>query len=66
MHAVQQVLPKYLSAPQTRPEVIARLERGLLRVPGERAAAFLEPLYRCELQQAVRRWRRPGAHTLLK
>lgn len=53
-HAVQQVLPKYLYAPQTPPEVIARLEREFLRVPGERAAELLEPLYRCDLQQAAR------------
>lgn len=51
---VLEVLPKYLYSPQTPPEVIARLDAEFLAVPGERAAAILEPLYRCDLQQAAR------------
>ncbi|MDP1821607.1 MAG: alpha/beta hydrolase [Archangium sp.] len=53
-HGVLNVLPRYLYAPQTPPEVIARLNAEFLRVPGERAATLLEPLYHCDLQQAAR------------
>jgi pimeloyl-ACP methyl ester carboxylesterase len=53
-HGVLNVLPRFLYAPQTPPDVIARLNSEFLRVPGERAAALLEPLYRCDLQQAAR------------
>lgn len=52
--AVRDVLPKYLYAPQTPPEVIARLGREFLRASGDRAAQLLEPLYHCDLQQAAR------------
>jgi pimeloyl-ACP methyl ester carboxylesterase len=51
---VLEVLPKFLYGPKTPREVIDRLNTEFLRVPGERAAAILEPLYRCDLQQAVR------------
>jgi sigma-B regulation protein RsbQ len=56
---VHEVLPRFLYGPQTPPEVIARLTREFLSVPGERAAALLEPLYRCDLQQAARGVRVP-------
>lgn len=51
---MQTVLPKFLYAPETPPEVIARLNAEFLRASGERAAELLEPLYRCDLQQAAR------------
>jgi len=52
--AVRNLLPKFLFAPQTPPEVIARLPSEFLRVPGDRAAQRLEPLYRCDLREAAR------------
>jgi pimeloyl-ACP methyl ester carboxylesterase len=52
--AVENVLPKFLFAPETPPEVIARLSAEFLRASGERAAQLLEPLYQCDLKQAAR------------
>jgi len=53
-NAVHTVLPKFLYAAETPPEIIARLNGEFLRSSGERAAQLLEPLYRCDLQQAAR------------
>jgi pimeloyl-ACP methyl ester carboxylesterase len=53
-HAVLNVLPQYLFAAKTPPDVIARLNAEFLRSTGERAAQLLEPLYGCDLQQAAK------------
>ncbi len=53
-NAVHTVLPKFLYSAETPPEIIARLNGEFLRSSGERAAQLLEPLYRCDLQQAAR------------
>lgn len=53
-NAVRNVLPKFLYTPQTPPELVEQLAVEFLRVPGERAAQLLEPLYRCDLQEAAR------------
>jgi pimeloyl-ACP methyl ester carboxylesterase len=57
--AVEQILPRYLYAPATPPEVIARLAAEFLAHPVELAIAILEPLYRDDYRTAARQLRVP-------
>jgi len=50
--AVERMLPAWLFAPGTPPEVSARLQREFLQRTGEEAAAIIEPLYRFDLRAA--------------
>ena len=52
--AVENVLPKFLFATATPPEVRARLMREFLERTGEEGAALLEPLYRHDLAADAR------------
>lgn len=47
--AVERVLPQFLFAAGTPPEVRARLQREFLERSGDEGAALLEPLYRVDL-----------------
>lgn len=47
--AVERVLPQFLFAPKTPPEVRARLQQEFLERSGDEAAALLEPLYRIDI-----------------
>ncbi|MEP6859470.1 MAG: alpha/beta hydrolase [Deltaproteobacteria bacterium] len=57
--AVANVLPKFLFAPTSPPAVVERLQREFLTVPGDVAAALVEPLYRMDVREAARRVRVP-------
>ena len=57
--AVAQILPRFLFAPTTPPEVAARLQREFLAVPGELAAELVAPLYRDDYHTAARALRVP-------
>lgn len=53
-HAVANILPKFLFAPTSPPEVVDRLKREFLTVTGDVAAALVEPLYRMDVRAAAR------------
>jgi pimeloyl-ACP methyl ester carboxylesterase len=57
--AVENLLPRFLFAPGTPPDVVARLTREFLAVPGDVAATLIEPLYRFDVREAARRVRVP-------
>lgn len=48
--AVEQMLPAWLFAPGTPPEIAARLQREFLSRTGDEGAALIEPLYRIDLR----------------
>jgi pimeloyl-ACP methyl ester carboxylesterase len=51
--AVERVLPQWLFARGTPPEVSARLQREFLERTGDAGAALLEPLYRFDVRSAA-------------
>jgi sigma-B regulation protein RsbQ len=53
--AVADLMPRYLFTPQTPPAIVERLTREFLTVPGETAAALMEPYYRFDVREAARR-----------
>jgi pimeloyl-ACP methyl ester carboxylesterase len=52
--AVEQVLPQYLFAPTTPPEVRARLQREFLQQDANLAVRVIEPLYAMDPREAAR------------
>jgi pimeloyl-ACP methyl ester carboxylesterase len=57
--AVANVLPRFLFAPTTPPEVAARLQREFLTATGDLAAELVAPLYRDDYHTAARALRVP-------
>ncbi|MBL8717743.1 MAG: hypothetical protein JNL79_17290, partial [Myxococcales bacterium] len=51
--AVERVLPQWLFAPGTPPEVSARLQREFLERTGDEGAELLAPLYRFDVRTAA-------------
>lgn len=57
--AIENVVPKFLFAPTTPPEIVARLTREFLAVTGDYAASLLEPFYRYDVREPARQVRVP-------
>ncbi len=56
---IENVVSKFLFAPQTPADLVARLTREFLAVPGEIAASLLEPFYRYDVREPARQVRVP-------
>ncbi len=57
--AVANILPRFLFAPTTPPEIAARLQREFLASTGDVAAELVAPLYRDDYHTAARALRMP-------